>query len=204
MWLDGRLLEDGDLGGSTMSLTDLASLGSFISGVGVLFSLILVIFQLRQVSKQIRLAERNQQAAIEQERYGLVFNANLATTKPDVAAAVAKGAAGARDMTPTQISQYRGYTSARFQISENTFLQHKAGLLSDEVFNAFVRGFVAALGSPGNRVMWKWAKPLHAAEFVDFVEGLIAQAPTAAPFDMLKRWKADLDAEALNEAPSRE
>ena len=179
-----------------MSLTDLASLGSFVSGIGVLISLLLLLVQLRQLNAQIRLAERNQQAAIQQDRYARVFEVNLAATEPTLAEAVAKGTAGARDMTLAQVSQYRGYVYARFQISENTFLQHKAGLLSDEAFDAFMNGFVAALSWPSTRVLWKWARTFHAAEFVAFVDGLIARAPqTPPPADLLLQWTSGLAAE---------
>jgi hypothetical protein len=146
-----------------MSLADLASLGSFVSGVGVLISLLLLFFQLRQVNAQVRLAERNQMAAIQQERYGRVFEVYLAGTEPAVADAIAKGMAGARDMSATEISQFQAYTEARFQISENTFLQHEAGLLSAAAFAAFSKGVVAGLGSPGIRVMWRRARISHAS-----------------------------------------
>jgi hypothetical protein len=179
-----------------MSLTDLASLGNFVSGIGVLISLLLLLVQLRQLSAQIRLAERNQLAAIQQDRYGRVFEANLAITEPTLAEAVAKGTVGARDMTLTQVSQYRGYVYARFQISENTFLQHKAGLLSDEAFEAFMKGFIAALNWPSTRVLWKWARTFHAAEFVAFVDGLMLQGPPpTTPDDFLSQWNSGLAAE---------
>jgi len=63
-----------------MTLSDLAALGSFVSGVAILVSLVFLYFQLRQVYAQIRLAERNQQATIQQDRYGRVFEVNLAMT----------------------------------------------------------------------------------------------------------------------------
>jgi hypothetical protein len=175
-----------------MSLTDLAALGSFLSGVGVLVSLLLLVFQLRQVSSQIVQAERNQQATIQQERYGRVFEVNLATVDPVAADAIAKGMAGTPDMSATEVTQFRGYASARFQLSENTFLQHKAGLLGEEAFNGFVSGLIWAFGSPGVRVMWRWSKPAHAPDFIAFIEALIAKAQPAAPADLVTQWKADL------------
>lgn len=51
-----------------MSLSDLASLGSFISALAVLISLIFLYFQLRQLAVQVKQAEKNQQAAIQQSR----------------------------------------------------------------------------------------------------------------------------------------
>jgi hypothetical protein len=178
-----------------MSLADLASLGSFVSGVGVVASLLLLFFQLRQVTAQVRLAERNQMAAIQQERYGRVFEVHLAGTEPAAAAAIAKGMAGARNMSPTEISQFQAYAEARFQISENTFLQHEAGLLSDAVFAAFRKGVVAGLGSPGIRIMWRRARVSHAAEFVAFVDDMITQAPRTAPVDALAQWQAEVAAD---------
>jgi hypothetical protein len=178
-----------------MSLADLASLGSFVSGVGVLISVLLLFFQMRQVNAQIQLTERNQKAAIQQDRYGRVFEVHLARTEPTVADAIAKGLAGVRDMSATEISQFEGYTRARFEISENTFLQHEAGLLSDAAFAAFSNDAMTGLGSPGIRAMWRRAKASHAAGFVAFVDGLIGQASRAAPADPLAQWRADLAAE---------
>src|SRR5215469_13035796 len=54
--------------GALMSLSDLASLGSFVSGVAVLASLVFLYFQLRQIGLQVKQAEKNQQASIRQAR----------------------------------------------------------------------------------------------------------------------------------------
>jgi hypothetical protein len=39
-----------------MSLSDLAALGSFVSGLGVLVSLVFLYFQLRQIGVQVKQA----------------------------------------------------------------------------------------------------------------------------------------------------
>jgi hypothetical protein len=51
-----------------MSLSDLASLGSFVSGIAVLLSLVFLYFQFRQVNLQVKQTEKNQQALIRQNR----------------------------------------------------------------------------------------------------------------------------------------
>jgi flagellar biosynthesis/type III secretory pathway M-ring protein FliF/YscJ len=51
-----------------MSLSDLAALGSFISGVAVLASLVFLFFQMRQMTEQVRQSERNQRALMQQGR----------------------------------------------------------------------------------------------------------------------------------------
>ena len=51
-----------------MPLSDLAAIGSFVSGAAVLVSLVFLYFQLGQVRKQIALAEKNQRAIMQQGR----------------------------------------------------------------------------------------------------------------------------------------
>ena len=41
-----------------MSLSQLAEIGSFVSGVAILASLIFLYFQLRQINKQVKQAEK--------------------------------------------------------------------------------------------------------------------------------------------------
>src|SRR5262249_46425204 len=49
-----------------MSLSDLAALGSFVSGVAVLASLVFLFFQMRQMTEQVRQTEKNQRSIINQ------------------------------------------------------------------------------------------------------------------------------------------
>ncbi|WP_293371832.1 hypothetical protein, partial [Phenylobacterium sp.] len=49
-----------------MSLSDVASIGTLLSAIAVLVSLIFLYFQLRQVSAQVRQTERNQRSIINQ------------------------------------------------------------------------------------------------------------------------------------------
>ena len=178
-----------------MSLADLAALGNFVSGLGVLTSLVFLYFQVRQVTAQMRLAEKSQQALIQQERYSRITETNLTIMDPVIAEAVARGMAGSPEMSQTQVSQFLSYNNARLAIAENTFLQFQNGLLGPETFAAFTRSFGAGLSSPGVRVMWKWMKHQHSAAFVAFADGLIEKGQRAEAPDMLTRWKADLATE---------
>jgi hypothetical protein len=92
-----------------MTLSDLASIGSFISGLAVLVPLVFLYFQLRQVGTQVQQAERNQQASIRQGRATRVVDMNLAATEPSLADAIAKGMAGTTGMTGTQLIQFSVY-----------------------------------------------------------------------------------------------
>src|SRR5512135_2576923 len=95
-----------------MSLSDLASLGSFVSGVAVLASLVFLFFQVRQMTEQVRQSERNQQALIAQGARTRGVEIALARMDPSAADAIAKGMAGADDITSTQYQQF--VSSPRF------------------------------------------------------------------------------------------
>jgi len=175
-----------------MSLSDLAALGSFVSSIAVVVSLIFLYFQLKQVNVQVKQAERNQQAAIQQERSGRVSEILMKIAEPSLAEAIAKGLAGAEDMTRAQFVQFRVYSQARFTLSEDTFLQHRSGLLSEEAFATFSRTFAGGLASPGVRVLWKWLRNQYDGEFVAFTDKLIAERPVGLPVDDFARWNADI------------
>jgi hypothetical protein len=77
-----------------MSLSELAEMGSFISGVAILSSLIFLYFQLRQINQQVKQAEKNQQSAIRQGRATRTVDIVLTGTEPSLADAFMKGTFG--------------------------------------------------------------------------------------------------------------
>jgi hypothetical protein len=179
-----------------MTLSDLASIGSFISGLAVLVSLVFLYFQLRQVGAQVQQAERNQQASIRQGRATRVVELNLAATEPSLADVLAKGVAGATSMTNTQLTQLSLFCRATFLNGEDSFFQHKDGLLSDASFASYTGGMRATFSMPGFRVQWKYQRGIFASEFVAFMDKLVADAPKVAPVDRVAQWNADIAVEA--------
>lgn len=178
-----------------MSLSDLAALGSFVSGAGVLASLVLLYFQVRQVNAQVRLAERNQQAAVQQQRLGLLVDIMMRETEPTLREAVQRAMSGSDEVTALQVAQFQRYHFARFALSEETFAQHQAGLLSEEAFTRFVRMFGGAFRFPGVRVMWRRTRAAYGSDFAAFADRLCADTEVLEFDDDLAQWKADVAAE---------
>src|SRR3974390_2570758 len=81
---------------SPMSLSDLASLGSVVSGFAVLISLIYLALQVRQT-------ERNQQISIRHSRVTRTVELHLALADPAVAVAWLHGLASPREITQTEL-----------------------------------------------------------------------------------------------------
>jgi hypothetical protein len=178
-----------------MSLSELAEMGSFISGVAILSSLVFLYFQLRQINQQVIQAEKNQQSAIRQGRATRTVDIVLTGTEPSLADAFVKGTFGDEDISLTQLSQFSAVCRATFVNSEDTFYQHKERLLDEAGFVGFVAGMKGTLHYPGFRAQWKSARRNHGIEFVEFMDKLLAETPVAPRFDILARWEASIATE---------
>ena len=179
-----------------MSLSDLASIASLVSTFAVLISLVFLYFQLRQVTEQVRQAERNQRATIAQVRASRTVELMLRNSEASMADAAAKASRGEADLTETQLQQFLYLTRAVFTNAEDTFIQHRHGLLEDSAYRAFLATFGLGIANPGYRLAWRQSWRFGASkEFAEFVDKLIDGTPARMPpssADRLAAWKSDL------------
>jgi hypothetical protein len=179
-----------------MSLSDLASLGSFVSGLAVLVSLVFLYFQLRQVNNQVRQTERNQQAAIRQARSTRAVDITLrAATEPSLCEALGKGGMGVEDIPEVQLRQCFTYWRAALYEWEDAFFQHNDGLLTDSGFQAFTINIKNLFRSVGLRAIWRIQRESFSPEFARWVDTLITQAPASLTASLPELWRNALAAE---------
>jgi hypothetical protein len=172
-----------------MSLSDLASLGSFVSGLAVLISLVYLALQIRQ-------AERNQVASIKQGRTNRIISTHLPRLDPSTAMAINKGMTGAEDITDQQLEQFRAWVVIIVSSAEDSFSQHAAGLLDEASYSGFVAQSKGLLGMPGYRAVWKQVRDNWPNEFGSFYDGLISEAPLSTAWAHFNRdWRKTVAAE---------
>ena len=171
-----------------MSLSDVAAIGSLVSGVAVLVSLVYLSLQVKQ-------AERNQQAAIRASRATRIIDLYIASSEPSVAEVVVKGMRGFGEMSETQVFQFTSWGSARFFNAEDAFYQHREGLLNAYSIDSVTNGLRASFASPGMRTCYKRSRGMLGREFVEFADQLLATTPVEAGADLAARFKADVAAE---------
>jgi hypothetical protein len=175
---------------TTMSLSDLASLGSFVSGFAVLISLI-------YLALQVRTAERNQQISIRHSRVSRTVDLHLALADPAVADAWLHGMGSPEEITQTELGQFINLCRAHFFHFEDSFYQREGGLLNDAAFETVVAGVRLSARSPGFRAAWRMARPNFAGRFLDFMDRLLAEAAANPPVDRsLEAWKTAFASEA--------
>jgi hypothetical protein len=174
-----------------MSLSDLASLGSFVSGIAVLASLIFLYFQVRQVKQQVIQTEKNQQATIRQQRASRTVAINLGATEPSLVESAYKAVTGAKDFSPTQLYQFTRYSHALFKSYEDSFYQHRDGLLTDRDFGADINIAGRVLRVPAFRLQWRRMRTGYGPEFVEFIDALLAKTPVEPPSFDTDAWLAE-------------
>ncbi len=173
-----------------MSLSDLASLGSFVNGLAVLISLIYLALQVRQT-------KRNQQIAIRHSRATRIVELQLALAAPGVAGAWLHGSGSPQGLTQTELTQFINLCRAMFFHFEDSFYQREEGLLNDDAFETVVAGVRFSARSPGWRAAWKLARPNFGGRFRDFMDGVVAGTAGEPPVDLsLEAWKAAFASEA--------
>jgi hypothetical protein len=166
-----------------MSLTDLASIGSFVSGVAVVISLIYLSIQIRQNTAHER-------AAMQQGRSARTVDLLLKTAEADMAEAVMRGRMADPDLSAPELEKFLRATTAIFISFEDGYVLRQSGMLDPST----IAGDDAALKNhilpwPGYRIAWEMLKAGMQPQFRDYVDALAANVPLIASSDRLVRWK---------------
>jgi hypothetical protein len=173
-----------------MSLSDLASLGSFVSGLAVLTSLIYLALQVKQT-------ERNQQISIRHSRASRIVELELALADPAVTDAWLHGSGSPQEITQAELGQFIHLCRALLFHFEDSFYQREEGLLNDDAFETVVAGTRLLARSPGWRAAWRVARPNFGGRFRDFMDGVVAGSAVEPPVDLsLEAWKVAFASEA--------
>jgi hypothetical protein len=155
-----------------MSLVDLASLGTFISSIAVLVSLIFVMMQIRQ-------STRNQRATLHHERMAAVQELTILGAQADLAGISIKGSAGDDGMTDVEIRQFNVIALCTLRIMEELFYQHRDGMIDTTRWATSKRRLRSFLTAPGMRASWRSFAEAFEPDFRAFVDGLMAEVGVA-------------------------
>jgi hypothetical protein len=176
-----------------MSLSDLASLGSFISGFAVLISLIFLYFQLRQVNAQVLQTEKNQRALMNQGVISRGINISMFVAQPQINDLMTRMQAGETEFSGPEISVLRLVLRVYLLHLQDHYVQHAAGLIDQISYDNVLSGFrYGVLTQPVMRAIWQRARRGFAPELVTLLDGLIKDMQLAEPVNFVAQLKADL------------
>jgi hypothetical protein len=170
-----------------MSLSDLAALGSFISGVAVVITLVFLLLQTRQTLK-------NQRSLMQQGRTARIVDLIFRQTDPQLMDVMVRGRAGDATLEQLQVETFLSVARASLISMEDTYLQHRLGTIDPFVWVTSTSRLADALAQPGMRAAWSGFRPAFSKDFVEHCDSLIAKTPLALPMDRAANWKADVAA----------
>ena len=177
----------------SISLEAISSIGSMVSGLAVLASLVYLSLQIKQ-------AEKNQQAIIQQARSTRNAGFNIAIAESSRLTDAFLKAYSAETLTMEEWFRFNSVQGSYFQHAEDSFYQHKHGLLPEDAYQGFENTLKAVIARPCARVAWKIVRARFDVDFIEFIDGLIASTPVAPPFDagLLAQWKSNMASELAN------
>lgn len=155
-----------------------------------------VIASILYLAQQVRQAERVQRGIMQQGRADRISIASLMTADPALARIFQKAQGGDPELTREEFTQWMFMCRAMFISGEDSFLQHRAGLLSTEAFSSYVAGVHSYMASPGMRVGWKFSAGQFGKEFREFVDAIVKEIPASRNADAFAEWQKLVRAES--------
>lgn len=170
-----------------MSLSDLASLGSFVSALAVLASLVYLSLQIRQNTK-------HSQALIQQGRAGRIADSALRLAEFRGIDGIDKCFDGKNDVTAQDVGRFLFICRAIFVSSEDSYFQNRKGLLDETAFQAFETSVRAGMGAPGLAAGWLMTRDMYEPGFRAYMDSMMGDLNgRSAPGSRgLERWKQTL------------
>ncbi len=151
-----------------MTLSDLANLSTFLSGIAVTASLIYLALQVHQNTKHTR-------ALIRQGRASRAVTVTLAEAEAGMAAAIITANGGVATPERVQQQQYESFFYARLISFEDSFAQHDSGLMGKDGLELTRAMALRFYGQSGNRELWTRTKT-PGTKFTAFIDDVLAKA----------------------------
>ncbi len=166
-----------------MSLSAISTLAGIVSTIAVVASLLLV-------RRQLRDSHRNQQALIQQGRASRSVDIAMRLMSTDFAEAYHSCMCGDTEVTSAQLVQFIGYCRAVFLSAEDSYLQHRDGLLDEPAFNSFSRSLRSLFESPGMKATWSILREWYDTGFATYMDGVVNDASHRPIAIQHAQWKA--------------
>ena len=169
-----------------MSLSDLASLGSFVSGLAVLVSLVYLALQVRQ-------AEKNQRAVLNQGYITRVTDYIRWYAESPINELRARVVAGDTSFTAEELLRLSMAFRVTLLSAQDAYLQHKVGLVDAMTLDNSMRILKSVwLVQPVYRALWLEQAPTIAPEFAAVINAALRHVPLARADDQAARFQANL------------
>lgn len=150
-----------------MTLSDLANLGTFVSSVAVLASVVYLALQIRQ-------SARNQRAVMDRGRSEQIGDWLQFIAGPDIAPLVLRGHADDKALSE---DEHRRYTWCIYPLLlhfEDSFYQYRDGMLGDAQYESICNQMRDSAQTKGICRIWSEVRDRFPGEFRAFADPIFA------------------------------
>lgn len=168
-----------------MSLSDLAAIGSFVSGIAVFFSFFFLALQLRQ-------ANRNQKALMQQGRTGRNVDILLKLADPAMSETIALADSHGGSLSDSKIWSFYGFAAAVFWSYEDSFLQFQSKTLDVSSWQSDIATLRRLIASPAYRAVWKMARDGMSGDYREYIDQLMGEVPSNFSRSLTEQFKSSI------------
>jgi hypothetical protein len=165
-----------------MSLSDLAAVGSFVSGCAVVVSCSFLALQMRQ-------ANWNQRSLMQQGRTARNVEILLKMTDPFLSETIAEVDGNCAAMEPARVWAFYGLAAAVFWTYEDSYLQFQAKTLDAASWASDATTIKRLLGYPAYRAAWKMARDGMSGGYRDYVDSVMRDVKCDPTRHLTELWK---------------
>jgi hypothetical protein len=180
-----------------MSLSDLASLGSLVSGLAVLGSLIYLNIQTRQATK-------HQRSLMMQGRAARTTELALRRADSSFASGWEKVEMGVEALSHFELFQMLSVAEANFISIEETWLESREGLQSKATHDVTMRRIARMFSVPIFRAVWPQYRLSCDPEFMAVADQIFRETRSASRTAMTDTYRQALAAELPSRPTDRE
>jgi hypothetical protein len=157
-----------------VSIEALGNLGDFIGGIGVVATLIYLSIQIRQNTRAVRTASRQEIVAGARDWNRLLLD-------PAVAEAFYRGTQQYPDLEAEATTRFRTVMHDLALFMQGAFALWENGALEEETYHAYLEFFAVQLATPGGSAWWSVARRIYMKRMVANVEDRIARGGLPEP-----------------------
>ena len=172
-----------------MSLSDLASIGSLVSGVAVLASLIYLALQVRQNTHAHRVTAHQGRLTFVRDFLGQIAD-------PSMAGVYLRGLSADGTLTEVEFTRYRALMHSWFLGMAETVWLHERGVLDADRLAGSMEALRSYLSFPGCRAVWPTIKPVMPVAFQGLVDNTIAATDERSAHAAFESWQSVIKATA--------
>lgn len=168
-----------------MTLESLSSIGSFISGIAVMVSLVYLSVQIRQNTK-------HSQALIQQGRAARIADTALRLADLRADEGLNGCFEGVAQSSAKDVSRFLMAARAVFVSAEDSFFQGEDGLLGPPAFESYKASLRSGMGSSGLAAAWLLTRDMYEPKFQAFMDEINGDLNRTGSERSTNAWRAAL------------